>query len=477
MNDPARCAEPFTQSETRWSAPLPRTLPNPSLISVLASSFASGPVEIEQVAARGAETLGRPWRWLRPVARRYVKVFARETRPRHDEVMRFLLADPGFQAACVRHAAKLKIAKWFHQEDGMQPVAAALSWGLPSIVSVAQLASWLHVDAGELMWFADLRGLERKGELKEELRHYRYRIVPKSNGGLRLIEAPKRRLKTIQRTIFEQVLCHVPIHESVHGFVKGRSIQTFAAPHVGKDMVLRMDLLDFFPSVIGVRVQSLFRLMGYPETVADLLGGLCTNATPRHVWKGNVLGVDAASIRQARALYAAPHLPQGAPSSPALANLCAHRMDCRLHGLAHASGATYTRYADDLAFSGGVELLRGAERFITFAAAIAQEEGFSVNHRKTRVMRRAVRQHLAGLVINDKMNLRRDEYDKIKALLTNCVRDGPAVHNRGNHPFFRAHVEGKVNFVASVHPARGKKLLDLLEKVDWSGWKDRPTMS
>ena len=104
-------------------------------------------------------------------------------------------------------------------------------------------------------------------------------------------------------------------------------------------------------------------------------------------------------------------MPQGAPTSPYLANLAAFRLDQRLSGLASACESTYTRYADDLAFSGSDRLVRGAKTFCTHVAAIAMEEGFVVNFHKTRLMRRGVRQHLAGIVVNEYPNIRRDEYD------------------------------------------------------------------
>jgi hypothetical protein len=183
--------------------------------------------------------------------------------------------------------------------------------------------------------------------------------------------------------------------------VKGRSIKTFVEPHIGRRVILRMDLRDFFPTFSGVRIQSFFRMLGYPESVADLLGGICTNATPRAAWKELPLDIDRNCLPAAQRLYARPHLPQGAPTSPALANLCTYRVDCRLEALAKSVGAQYTRYADDLAFSSddqGFE--RTIERFPIHVAALLMEEGFSVHHRKTRVMRQGVRQHLAGVVVN-----------------------------------------------------------------------------
>jgi len=185
------------------------------------------------------------------------------------------------------------------------------------------------------------------------------------------------------------------------------------------------------------------------------------------MWKTLGKGLDVEAMAAARELYGWRHLPQGAPTSPALANLCAYRVDCRLSGLAKAAGAAYTRYADDLAFSGDEGFGRCVERFAVQAAAILMEEGFQVNHRKTRVMRRGVRQHLAGLVINEHMNLVREDFDRLKAILTNCVRHGAESQNREGHPAFRAHLEGRVGFVEMVNAAKGARLRRIFERVEW----------
>jgi hypothetical protein len=160
-------------------------------------------------------------------------------------------------------------------------------------------------------------------------------------------------------------------------------------------------------------------------------------------------------------------LPQGAPTSPALANLCSYRVDCRLTGLAKSVGAEYTRYADDLAFSGSEALARRVERFSTHVAAVLLEEGFAVNHRKTRIMRQGVRQRLAGLVANQCINVMRTDFDRLKATLTNCVRRGPESQNRDGHSSFRSHLEGRVGFVESINPARGARLRAILEQIQW----------
>jgi RNA-directed DNA polymerase len=438
-------------------------MPKSWVVKLLAKAFLAGEAAPDAIVERSAKILGRRWNWLRPLALRYLSAFSERPAARYRDVVRFLSTDDGFLKARWRHRGKLEVAQWITESPGMQPVEAAESWPLPPIETVGELANWFEISPNELEWFADLKGLSTKND-NQRLRHYRYRVLQKDLSSLRLIEAPKPRLKQLQSRILSGILEQIPMHDAAHGFRKGRSIQTFCAPHVGRQMVLRMDLRDFFTSISRARIQALFRTIGYPETVADLFGGLCSNAAPKEIWKSAATG---ARTWETQMLYARPHLPQGAPTSPALANLCVYRADCRLRGLADAAGASYTRYADDVAFSGGEAFARCAERFSLRAAAILSEEGFEVHHRKTRIMRRSVRQHLAGLVVNERANIHRADFDQLKAILTNCIRLGPATQNRLEHPRFRAHLQGKVAFMTSIHPTRGQKLKRLLAQINW----------
>ena len=276
------------------------------MISVLARSLLAGEVVVDDVHARAVRTLGRRWRWLRPLARRYVEAFAGHTRPRHRDVVRFLLDDPGFEQACTKYRTEISIAEWIAEPQRMQPVEPARCWRLPVIESVGDLADYLCLSIGELEWYADLKGPGHKLR-NPKLQHYHYRILQKRSCGLRLLESPKSNLKALQRRILSGILDRIPIHPAVHGFVKGRSIASFAAPHVGKRVLVRLDLLDFFPSFPAARVQGLFRTLGYPESVADCLGGICTNVVPRDVWN---------RLAGGSACPTWPHLPQGAPLTP-----------------------------------------------------------------------------------------------------------------------------------------------------------------
>src|ERR1035438_4223358 len=263
-------------------------MPSTAMISALARSLIAGELIVDDVEACAVRTLGRRWRWLRPLAGRYVEAFAGRTRPRHRDVFQFLLDDPGFVEARAKYRTEIAIAEWIPEPQRMQPVAAAQNWELPVIENVSDLADWLCLSIGELEWYADLKGLGYKHP-KPKLQHYHYRILPKRSGGVRLLEGPKSNLKALQRRILSGILDRIPVHPAVHGFVKGRSIATFARSEERRHLLLRLDLQDFFPSFPAARIQALFRTLGYPEHVADSLGGICTNSVPRHVDRKSVV--------------------------------------------------------------------------------------------------------------------------------------------------------------------------------------------
>ena len=346
------------------------------------------------------------------------------------------------------------------------PPAAAGPVVLPQLPTEAALAAWLGITPGRLRWYADITGRNRKHP-EGPLRTYRHRWIPKPHGRSRLLEIPKTGLKLLQRKILSELLNHIPAHPSAHGFRPGRSIVTNAAPHCGKQIVLRFDLRDFFPSIPAARVYRIFRTFGYPETVARLLTGLCTTRLPGDVWNARPNPAYDGSDHSEWQRLANRHLPQGAPTSPALANLAAFRLDRRLTKLAACVGADYTRYADDLTFSGSDDLARKAKRFAVRVAVIAAEEGFTLNYRKTRMMRRGERQHVAGVVVNVRPNLPRKEFDLLKAILTNCVRKGAESENREKCPDFRAHLAGRVSHFAAVNPVRGRKLWAIFDRIVW----------
>lgn len=437
-----------------------------TLAETLAEAFLAGPWEADEMTARGALVLGKRARWLLGVARSVCAACAGQRYLSRAHVAKLIASDPGFLNACVDGEPEFQPVIWA-SPAAMRPAAGApQNWKLPDIPTPGKLAEWLELTPGQLAWFAD--GQSRERHLPAgRLRHYRYRWIRKRHGEARLIEIPKFKLKQIQRRLLAGLISLMPPHEAAHGFRTGRSIRTFAAPHVGARVVVRLDLKDFFPAITRRRVLPIFLTAGYPEGVARLLAGLCTNASPADVWEQFPGTGKPREQWASESLYAVPHLPQGAPTSPALANLCAFRLDCRLTALARMMGANYTRYADDLAFSGGGELRRAVRRFTVQVMAIALEEGFRIHPRKTRVMPQSSRQRLAGVVVNRHPNVCRGEFERLKAILHNCLRHGPHMQNRDGHADFQAHLAGSIAHVAMLNPLHGEKLRRLFERIKW----------
>ncbi|MDT8389695.1 MAG: reverse transcriptase family protein [Lentisphaeria bacterium] len=277
----------------------------------------------------------------------------------------------------------------------------------------------------------------------------------KPTGGWRLVEEPLYLLKTAQRCILHGILDRVPLHPAACAFTASRSVVDYAAPHVGRKVVLHLDIRNFFPSIRASRIHAMLTTLGFAAPVARLITGLCTSTVPLKICRQHEGGE----------IYSSPHLPQGAPSSPALANIAAFRLDCRLAAAARSAGASYTRYADDLAFSGDANFARGIKRFLTLVWRIVYDEGFEIHHRKTRLMHQSVRQRLCGLVVNERINIDRQSYDRLKAILTNCLRHGLETQNRQGHPDFREHLRGRIAYVEQINPVKGARLLSLFDAL------------
>jgi RNA-directed DNA polymerase len=423
----------------------------------LATALVAGPIgDPAELVARVKPLVGdlRKARWLAPLARNLSLEFAEAPRPMMREVSARILAHESYVKAWMAGQGRIDIG---HVPAQMAPAAGApRTWNIPEILTTGDLAETLRLHPDDLGW------LISHGQVD----HYRHCWHAKSKSGkFRLIESPKEMLKFAQGQVLRKILRHIPSHEAARGFQAGLSVRDFVMPHAGKPMLLRLDLEDFFPSITSARVLRIFLTAGYPESVARALTRLTTHAVPM-----NLLDHRTLSWHEKKRL-ASPHLPQGAPTSPALANLSAFRMDCRLSGLAIAAGANYTRYADDLLFSGGENFARQVGRFQVAVGAILIEEGFHANHRKTLVMRQGVKQHAAGLVLNEKPNIDRREFDRLKAILTNCVRQGPESQNRENLTDFENHLRGRIGWVAFIHPGKGAKLLEVFERIDWGADK------
>jgi RNA-directed DNA polymerase len=404
----------------------------------LADVLVAGPLSATLTLQRAAAVLGHQKKWIRQLTEDLCSQFAGGVRPRRTAVVAAILASETFGKAWRKESVELK--PFLELDDVMVPIPALVDSGVPAFLNTGELAAWLDVPADRLTWLADDAYRERQHD-STRLQHYHYSWRQKRHGSRRLIESPKQNLKAIQRSLLEHILNPIRPHSAAHGFCVGRSLRSFAAPHVGQDFVLAMDLEAFFASVSLPRVRAVYRAIGYPDSVSSMLAALSTNVPPESLWRTSGT-VDSSS--KERWLYDRPHLPQGAPTSPALANLCTRQLDCRLSGLASWAGASYSRYADDLVFSGDREFRQRAQRVHVYAAAISEDEGFRLNTRKTRRLPRSVRQEIAGVVVNERQNIRRRDYDQLKATLHNCVRHGPTSQNRTSHPDFRNHLRGRI---------------------------------
>ena len=315
--------------------------------------------------------------------------------------------------------------------------------GLPVLDNVEMLADWLGLPPQQLVRFADLNGLSALSGSHFAI-HYRHHMIPRKAGGLRLIEEPKPLLKQLQRRLLRGILDLIPPHQASFGFVRHRNCIGAAARHAGEEAVVAFDLADFFPSIAASRVYGFFRAIGYPRAVAQNLTGLCTTRTPPEVAQRQGLPLTGNLTGR--------HLPQGAPTSPALANLCTYGLDRRLSGLAASLDANYTRYADDLSFSGDRRIVPILTRTVP---SIVSGEGFLLNPAKTRVMTVAGRQAVTGITVNRHVNVPRADYDLLKATIHHLGRaDDP----RRTDPAFLARLSGRIGWVEQVNPARGLKL-------------------
>ncbi|QTD44660.1 reverse transcriptase family protein [Ottowia testudinis] len=357
---------------------------------------------------------------------------------------------------------------WLLRPARMQLAPMALAGvALPELPTHAALAAWLGTTPDDLQWLAHPSQRWRESQPTDRPHrsvapHYRYQLLTKPGGGLRLLEMPLPRLKTLQRRLLHGLLARVPVHEAARGFVAGRGVRGHANLHAGQPCVLCFDLRDFFGSVGGGRIHALWRSLGYPEGVARTLIQLCTTRTPPAVRERMA---DAGSLdRPAARRLASAHLPQGAPTSPALANLSAFGLDLRLDGLAWRFGARYSRYADDLVFSGPAALRRDFRVLHAWVEAIALDEGFALNPAKTRCLPAHRQQRVTGVVVNERPNLPRADYDRLRAELH-------ALGHQTRVPAaLKPRLQGRIAWARQwLAPERAAKLQRLLERIAFDG--------
>jgi RNA-directed DNA polymerase len=217
----------------------------PFAVANLARAWLAGPWTPRSLVQRGQRACPIQGNWIRQMVRWLLQNFGEATPPSYDTLLPFLVK----HISAARFAHVLPIGKLYWLPETMRPRGpAAQLWNVPALTSMGQLAAWLDVSPQQLDWLADVRGWTVRSP-SAKLRHYVCHWQPRRRGRFRLIESPKPHLKAVQRRLLHEILDRIPPHPAVHGFRPGRSILTYAGPHVGQRIVLRFDLRDFFPSV------------------------------------------------------------------------------------------------------------------------------------------------------------------------------------------------------------------------------------
>jgi retron-type reverse transcriptase len=336
------------------------------------------------------------------------------------------LSEPDFSTACLKAAQVLR-----SQADAQDPAPSRLRIEAAGLELLAHLGA---AAAPALVQSLNLRHSANAAGCKFDWAYSEYRI-PKKNGGERLICAPHRSLRKLQAMVLQKLLVPLAVHPAACGFVPGRSVVDNARPHVGQAVVVNADIRNCFPSVRWPLVLGVLRreLGGKLSPAAiSLLLDLCT----------------------ARGV-----LPVGAPTSPALLNLVLRRTDEVLQQAADHAKVRYTRYADDLTFSGGrqaVGLLRLAERTLA-------QIGLELDPLKTNIFRRGRRQMVTGLVVNQQVSVPRSARRRLRAAVHHAETGGP-LHWNGQPEGLDA-LRGRLAFVRMVDAAQAQPLVDRLRRL------------
>lgn len=322
------------------------------------------------------------------------------------------------------------------------------SLNLPVFAKPDELAGAMNLSVGKLRFFA----FDRR---TSEVSHYIHFKMPKKSGGERLISAPMPELKSAQHWILDNILNRVPLHSAAHGFMPERGIVSNAAPHVGSAIIVNLDLENFFPSIDYVRTKGVFRSFGYSEAIATVLALICTAPDVEEV------ALDGKNYFVA---LGERHLPQGAPTSPAISNIICRRLDKGLATLAEKHGFRYTRYADDLTFS-TTDKNADVKTFLKQIRFVLDKQGFVVNEKKTRILRRGRQQEVTGVVVNEKLSIDRKTLRNFRATLHQVERDGIEGKRWGNSPDLIAALEGYTNFVLMVDKEKGAEFKNQVNRI------------
>ncbi|MGG5873917.1 retron St85 family RNA-directed DNA polymerase [Pseudomonas peli] len=293
-------------------------------------------------------------------------------------------------------------------------IKALTSKNLPIIFELEHLSQLVGIKSDEVLKMVNAPE-----------KFYRNFSIPKRKGGKREIHSPYPSLMLCQQWIYQNILLSQGIHSCAHGFAPGKSIVSNAKPHLNKKALLKMDLVNFFPSIPIAWVLNFFSALGYAHNVSYYLASLCC-----------LNGF----------------LAQGASTSPYLSNILLFSLDNRLNKLARAYDLDYTRYADDLIFSGSYI----PHNFISIVEKIIEKYGLSPNREKTRLHTNPGQRIVTGVSVSgENLALPRSSKREIKKEFHYIRKHGYLSHiakRKIKDPFYLDVVQGKIAFWLQIEP-------------------------
>ena len=257
--------------------------------------------------------------------------------------------------------------------------------------------------------------------------HYQKMQIPKRNGAWRTLYVPDSLLKYVQKQILHKVLTQLPVSYCASAYKKGCSLKENAAPHTGKSIVLKLDILDFFGNITYISVyQHAFPGELFPPPVRTLLAHLCCYRD---------------------------FLPQGAPTSPYISNLVLFPFDRYMERWCKNQNITYTRYCDDLTFSGSFE----PEAVIRKVSSFLLRMGFEINPKKMKICPQGQRQIITGIVVNEKTQVPKTYRRNLRQEIYYIEKFGLSEHLAHIHldltpEKYLEHLKGKLRYVLQINP-------------------------
>ena len=272
---------------------------------------------------------------------------------------------------------------------------------------------------------------------------YRSFQVAKRNGSNRRIDEPLPSLKEIQHWILHNILQKLPVHSHAKAYKPSVRLKEHLRFHINQPMIMNVDIANFFPSIKEPSVESIFRNAGYSRQLANLFGKLCT-------LNGK--------------------LPQGAPSSPYLSNLFFFHLDEAIAQYCKTNGIRYTRYADDLTFSGQFT----PSKLLLFLKPLLRESGMQLHAEKTKVMRANQQQIVTGMVVNKKMQMPFQQRNALRQQMYMITKYGLAAHLQHQQiedEHYLKRLKGKVQFILQLNPSdkEFKRYAMLLSQLEENG--------